>query len=241
MPSGAADLHTRPTGEDALTIGGDRSGQLTQNWSRAPYVLNKVYRRSFDAVKKRPTFATKDLSVLAAQRLPRRRFTIARVVFLNTQCLFAQAKRPHVSYLQGATRRGLVAHRCKLCLALARLALAGVSLALALHAGRLIMAAALGLREHAIALDLANEMLEGRLERLTLANQNLTHSVLTQPCGHAQQSAATALLSLSAAFYGEARRSTISAAIRLSLSHLSRRFRRFSLLVRAGDTIRFAE
>ena len=70
----------------------------------------------------------------------------------------------------------LVAHRGGFGARLASLALTGVGLALALDARRLVVLAALRLREQAVLLYLAGELLEGLVERLALFDQNLSHS-----------------------------------------------------------------
>ncbi len=71
----------------------------------------------------------------------------------------------------------LVAACRGLCGGLAGLTQASVFLPLSLHAGRLVAGVTLGLRENAVLLDLAGEPLEGYLEGIALANENLTHSL----------------------------------------------------------------
>src|SRR6185437_4710820 len=71
---------------------------------------------------------------------------------------------------------GLVAHRGGFGAGLAGLALARVCLALPLDTGRLVVLAALRLREQPVLLDLAGKLLQGLVERLALFDQNLSHS-----------------------------------------------------------------
>jgi hypothetical protein len=75
----------------------------------------------------------------------------------------------------------LESHRRGFGSRLTRLALASVGLALALHAGRLVVLAALGLRKQAVLLHSAGEFLEGGLERVSLSDQDFAHSGSSLP------------------------------------------------------------
>src|SRR6478736_8933012 len=89
--------------------------------------------------------------------------------------------RRHVTVCQSPPVTPLVAHCGGFGSRLARLALAGVGLALALHAGRLVMLAPLGLGEQPVLLHPAGKLLQRGLEGVTVSNNNLTHAVSSCP------------------------------------------------------------
>ena len=78
--------------------------------------------------------------------------------------------------LSVASSNSLVAHCGGFGSRLARLALAGVGLALALHAGRLVMLAPLGLGEQSILLYPAGKLFQRGLEGVTFSNNHFTHA-----------------------------------------------------------------